>query len=130
MAQGEDYHAPRAATTRPRQWCSWHTSKLLFFSELGHQLLSRFISNRTVHADMHPIYALAAVESDAQPLSDANPLIRRLVEDRIRKLEAESVESLEGQLRRLLRMLVLTGRCSLESAGNPSSWSRPRLLDD
>ena len=53
----------------------------------------------------------------AQPLSDANPLIRRLVEDHIRKLEANIAESLEVQLRRLLRMLVLTGRCSLESAG-------------
>jgi hypothetical protein len=53
----------------------------------------------------------------AQPLSDANPLIRRLVEDRIRKLEANIVESLEVQLRRLLRMMVLTRRCSLELAG-------------
>ena len=53
----------------------------------------------------------------AQPLSDANSLIRRLVEDHIRKLESNIAESLEVQLRRLLRMLVLTGRCSLESAG-------------
>lgn len=50
-----------------------------------------------------------------QPVSDANSLIRRLVEDRIGQIEAEMVDSLEGQLRRLLRSLVLTRRCSLES---------------
>ena len=52
-----------------------------------------------------------------QPVRDANPLIRGLVENRIKELEAESVESFEARLRRLLRTLVLTRRCSLETVG-------------
>jgi AraC-like DNA-binding protein len=53
----------------------------------------------------------------AQPLSEANPLLRQLVEDHIRNFEAKIGEGLEVQLHRLLRMLVLTGQCSFESAG-------------
>ncbi|MBV9519749.1 MAG: AraC family transcriptional regulator [Hyphomicrobiales bacterium] len=52
-----------------------------------------------------------------QPVPDANPLIRGLVEDRIEALEVESGNSLEARLRRLLRTLVLTRRCSLETLG-------------
>ncbi len=51
----------------------------------------------------------------AQPVRDANPLVRGLVEARIEELEAGSVESFEARLRRLLRTLVLTRRCSLEA---------------
>ena len=50
-----------------------------------------------------------------QPVRDANPLIFRLVKDHVEELEAESVESFEARLRRLLRTLVLTRRCSLEA---------------
>ncbi|SDR64279.1 Helix-turn-helix domain-containing protein [Rhizobiales bacterium GAS113] len=50
-----------------------------------------------------------------QSVSDANPLIRRLAEDRIAEIEAETVESFEAQLRPLMRTLVLTRRCSLET---------------
>ena len=53
----------------------------------------------------------------ARPVRDANPLVRGLVEDHIGELEAQAVESFETQLRRLLRTLVLTRRCSLESVG-------------
>jgi AraC-like DNA-binding protein len=53
----------------------------------------------------------------AQPVRDANPLVRTLVEDRIADVEAETVESFEARLRRLLRTLVLTRRCSLETVG-------------
>jgi AraC-like DNA-binding protein len=53
----------------------------------------------------------------SEPVPDANPLIRGLVEDRLEELEAKSVEGFEARLRRLLRTLVLTRRCSFEALG-------------
>jgi AraC-like DNA-binding protein len=50
-----------------------------------------------------------------QPVRDANPLIFGLVKNHIEEHEAESVERFEARLRRLLRTLVLTRRCSLEA---------------
>ncbi|MBV8426934.1 MAG: AraC family transcriptional regulator [Hyphomicrobiales bacterium] len=50
-----------------------------------------------------------------QPVRDANPLILSLVKDRLEADEASSVENFETRLRRLLRTLVLTRRCSLEA---------------
>jgi AraC-like DNA-binding protein len=62
----------------------------------------------------HGVVAFAA-DWLSKPLEDANPLIRELAERRVREIEAENIESVEGQLRRLLRTLVLTRRCSLQT---------------
>jgi AraC-like DNA-binding protein len=52
----------------------------------------------------------------AHPVSGADPLIYQLVEERVAKLDAELNHGIESQLRRLLRTLVLSRRCSLAAA--------------
>ncbi|MFI4997054.1 MAG: AraC family transcriptional regulator [Hyphomicrobiales bacterium] len=49
----------------------------------------------------------------AHSVPGANPLIRKLLEDRIRELD---VESFEAKLRRFVRTLVMTKQCSLVTA--------------
>jgi AraC-like DNA-binding protein len=49
----------------------------------------------------------------AHSVPGANPLIHKLLEDRIRELD---VESFEAKLRRFVRTLVLTKQCSLVTA--------------
>jgi AraC-like DNA-binding protein len=53
----------------------------------------------------------------AEPVRDASPLIRRLVEAHIEALGAERAGSFEVQLRRLLWTLVLAQKCSLKTVG-------------
>jgi AraC-like DNA-binding protein len=71
----------------------------------------------------------------AHPVRDAHPLIFGLVESHIEELEAQSVESFEARLRRLLRTLVLTRRCSLEAVSElfhlePRTLARRMERDD
>jgi AraC-like DNA-binding protein len=51
----------------------------------------------------------------SRPVRDANPLVRRLVQQRIHEVEGHAAESLEGQMRRLLRTLVLARCYSLQT---------------
>ena len=62
-------------------------------------------------------HGLIVFSSDwlTQPVNDANPLIKNLVEERMEALDAQSGKGLEARLRRFLRTLVLTRRCSLET---------------
>jgi AraC-like DNA-binding protein len=59
-----------------------------------------------------------ATEWLAHRVSGANPLIRRLIEDRIGELDVSAGEQFGAQLRRLVRTLVLTRRCSLEAVAH------------
>jgi AraC-like DNA-binding protein len=63
------------------------------------------------------------------PVPGASPLIRKLLEDRIGELEAQSAGSFAVQLRRFVRMLILARRCSMEAAARlfamePRSFAR------
>ncbi|SDR23472.1 AraC-type DNA-binding protein [Rhizobiales bacterium GAS191] len=51
----------------------------------------------------------------AHRIAGANPLIRKLIEDRIGELDIKVGEEFGVQLRRLLRTLVLSRRCSLDT---------------
>jgi AraC-like DNA-binding protein len=52
-----------------------------------------------------------------EPVRDASPMVRQLVESHIEALGAERAGSFEAQLRRMLRTLVLAQKCSLSSLG-------------
>jgi AraC-like DNA-binding protein len=48
-----------------------------------------------------------------RPVPGANPMLRELLEERVREDDAKKGESFRTRLRRFIRMLVLTKRCSL-----------------
>ena len=50
-----------------------------------------------------------------RPVPGANPMLRKLLEERVRELDARQGGSFRLQLRRFVRMLVLTQHCSLET---------------
>jgi AraC-like DNA-binding protein len=51
----------------------------------------------------------------ARPVPGANPMLRELLEERVRELDAGQSGSFQAQLRRFVRMLILTQNCSLET---------------
>jgi len=63
-------------------------------------------------------HGLMVFSSDwlAHPISGADPLVYQLVEERVAQLDAQASHGVESQIRRLLRTLVLSRRCSLTAA--------------